>query len=309
MRKAFIDTLTELARKDKRVMCVIGDTGYSVFEDFEAEFGERFVNVGIAEQNFISFGAGLAAMGMKPYLYNVASFMTLRSMEQIVLDICYQENPVVMIAVGGGYAYGTGGPTHHAMMDIAMMREIPNMTVVCPADPIEMREVMLKSILYNKPLYIRIGRNTDPIIHKNNIKLEIGKALLLKEGEDGVIFATGTMVKEALIIHEKLCGHGFRLKVYSMHTIKPIDSECIIKNAGHMDYMVSLEEHSIIGGLGTAIKEILQDNDLKRVKFKAFGARDEFAPCTGDTKYLDSIEQLDAECIIDWFIEQKNKEE
>lgn len=132
MRTTFIHILTEMARKDEKIMCVIGDTGFSVFEDFEKEFGPRFVNVGIAEQNFVSFAAGLAAMGMKPYIYNVASFMTLRSMEQIMLDVCYQENPVVLIGVGGGFAYATAGPTHHALQDIAMMSAIPNMTVVCP---------------------------------------------------------------------------------------------------------------------------------------------------------------------------------
>ena len=132
MRKTFIDTLTEMAREDEKIMCVIGDTGFSVFEEFEKEFGSRFVNVGIAEQNFVSFGAGLAAMGMKPYLYNVVSFMTLRATEQIVLDVCYQENPVVLVGVGGGFAYATAGPTHHALQDIAIMSAIPNMTVVCP---------------------------------------------------------------------------------------------------------------------------------------------------------------------------------
>lgn len=286
MRKAFIDTLTDLARKDDRVMCVIGDTGFSVFEDFEHEFGDRFINVGIAEQNFVGVGAGLAAMGMKPYLYNVASFMTLRAMEEIVLDICYQENPVVLIAVGGGYAYGTGGPTHHAMMDIAMMREIPDMTVICPADPIEMREVMLQSISYNKPMYIRIGRNVDPVIHKQNIDFNIGKAIMMADGDDGVIFATGTVVKEAVKLCDELKKIGIYFRLYSMHTIKPIDFECIIENSKKYDLMISMEEHSIIGGLGTAIKEILVENDLCDIKFKAFAARDEFAPCTGSREYL-----------------------
>lgn len=187
MRKTFVDTLSEMARKDNRIMCVIGDTGFSVFEEFEREFGDRFVNVGIAEQNFVGFGAGLAAMGMKPYIYNVASFMVYRAFEEIELDVAYQNNPVVLVGVGGGHAYGTGGPTHHAYFDIAMMRLLPNMTVVCPGDPVEMREVMLRSKDYKHPMYIRIGRNTDPVVHTSGINLVIGKAIEMRKGDDAVL--------------------------------------------------------------------------------------------------------------------------
>lgn len=157
MRSTFINTLSEMSRHNDKIMCVIGDTGFSVFEEYEREFGERFVNVGIAEQNFVSFGAGLAAMGMKPYIYNVVSFMIYRAFEQIELDIAYQDNPVVIVGVGGGHAYGNAGPTHHAYFDIALMKELPNMTVVCPADPTEMREIMLQSENYNKPIYMMLG--------------------------------------------------------------------------------------------------------------------------------------------------------
>ena len=172
MRATFVNTLTELARSNDKIMCVIGDTGFSVFEEFEKEFKERFVNVGIAEQNFVSFGAGLSAMGMKPYLYNVVSFMTLRALEQIELDISYQENPVVLVGVGGGHAYGTAGPTHHAYYDLTTMCMLPNMAVVCPADPVEMEAVMRVSQTYDKPLYIRIGRSIDPIVHVKPISFE-----------------------------------------------------------------------------------------------------------------------------------------
>ena len=212
MRSTFINTLTEMARNNPKIICVIGDTGFSVFENFEKEFGERFVNVGIAEQNFVGFGAGLAAMGMRPYIYNVVSFMTLRSLEQIELDICYQENPVVLVGVGGGHAYGPAGPTHHAYFDIGIMRMMPNMTVVCPADPVEMRAVMLASENYREPLYIRIGRSVDPIIHKGEIDFQIGKALKMHEGTDGVLFAAGTMVKDALCVLKILEQRELRLR-------------------------------------------------------------------------------------------------
>lgn len=304
MRSTFINTLTEMARKDPKIMCVIGDTGFSVFENFEKEFGERFVNVGIAEQNFVSFGAGLAAMGMKPYIYNVVSFMTLRSLEQIELDICYQENPVVLVGVGGGHSYGPAGPTHHAYFDIGMMRMMPNMTVVCPADPVEMRAVMLASECYNKPLYIRIGRSVDPIIHEGEIDFYIGKALKMQEGTDGVLFATGTMVKDALQVLSLLQQKGIALTLYSMHTIKPLDEECVMEALTQYPAIFTLEEHSKIGGLGSAVEEILVSQMAnKNIKFRKFGFPDMFAPVTGSREYLNKLYGIDAESVAGQIIQ------
>lgn len=300
MRSTFINTLTEMARKNPKIMCIIGDTGFSVFENFEKEFGERFVNVGIAEQNFVSFGAGLAAMGMKPYIYNVVSFMTLRSLEQIELDICYQENPVVLVGVGGGHAYGPAGPTHHAYFDIGMMRMLPNMTVVCPADPVEMRAAMMASENYNKPLYIRIGRSVDPVIHKGEIDFQIGKALKMQEGTDGVLFATGTMVKDAVQALSILQEKGINLTLYSMHTIKPLDEECVRSAMDQYPAIFTLEEHSGIGGLGSAVEEILVSRMADRnTKFRKFGFPDTFAPVTGSREYLNQLYGLDAESVAE----------
>lgn len=296
MRATFINTLTEMARKDPRIMCVIGDTGFSVFEGFEEEFGNRFVNVGIAEQNFVGFGAGLAAMGMKPYLYNVVSFMTLRATEEIMLDICYQENPVVLVGVGGGYAYATAGPTHHALQDIATMTMMPNMTVVCPGDPVEMKELMLASEKYNKPLYIRIGRSVDPVVHKNPIKFEIGKSILMRDGTDGVIFATGTMLKDAMLTCELLETKGINMTLYSMHTIKPLDEQTILECAKKYPAIFTVEEHSLIGGLGAAVGNFLAQNmEWCNVRFKMFGIPDQFAPVTGTREYLNDLYGMSAE--------------
>lgn len=298
MRSAFINTLTELARKNDKVMCVIGDTGFSVFEAFEEEFGERFINAGIAEQNFVSVGAGLAAMGMKPYIYNVVSFMTLRGMEEIVLDVCYQDNPVVLVGVGGGHAYGPAGPTHHAYFDIAMMRMLPNMTVLCPADPVEMRAAMLASEIFDKPLYIRIGRSVDPVIHSGEISFEIGKAICVREGSDGVLFAAGTMVKDAVVACELLAQNGIHIALYSMHTIKPIDEALIQECMEKYPAIFTLEEHSANGGLGSAVGDVILENGNRRnVIFKKFGFPDIFAPVTGSREYLNAYYGLDAESV------------
>lgn len=301
MRSTFINTLTEMARKDDKIMCIIGDTGYSVFEDFEKEFGPRFVNVGIAEQNFVSFGAGLAAFGMKPYIYNVVSFMTLRGMEQILLDVCYQENPVVIVGVGGGFAYATAGPTHHALHDIAMMSEIPNLTVVCPGDPIEMRALMLETLSYDKPIYIRIGRSVDPIVHDKKIDFRIGKAIRMAYGDQATIYVTGVMLGEAAKAQRILTVKGFSVGLVSMHTIKPIDCEPIIDDLKNNRVIFTVEEHSVLGGLGDAIGRVILENAaIYRVKgFRKFGVEDEFAPVTGTRDYLDALYGLDSKSLTE----------
>lgn len=288
MRNTFVETLSEMARDDERIICVIGDTGFSVFESFEKEFVFRFVNVGIAEQNFVGFGAGLAAMGMKPYLYNVVSFMTLRAMEQIVLDVAYQENPVVLVGVGGGHAYGNAGPTHHAYFDIAMMRMLPNMTVVCPADPMEMRAVMLASKDYEKPLYIRIGRSVDPVVHEKEISFVFGKLIPMRDGGDGALLATGTMVKDALKVQKMLEQQGVDIAVYSVPTIKPMDEMEICDLAKTQKAIFTLEEGTVRGGLGSAVMEILFCKTDRQSKFHAFGFSDEFAPFAGSREYLNA---------------------
>jgi len=299
MRKTFVDTLTKLARQDNKIMLVIGDTGFSVFEAFEREFGERFVNVGIAEQNFISFSAGLAAMGYKPFAYNVVSFMTMRSMEQIFLDVCYQENPVVMVGVGGGFAYGPAGPTHHSLSDIAMMCAIPNLQVICPCDPVEMEEAVICASQTKVPMYIRIGRSIDPVVHTRKIDFKIGKAVEIRPGKDIAIFAAGTMVKDALSVCDLLEAEGISASLYSMHTIKPLDYDTISECADKYDALFTIEEHSVVGGLGAKAAAYLKESVNSSVKFKAFAVRDEFAPVTGSREYLLKLNGLDPQSITD----------
>ncbi len=310
MRATFINTLTEMAREDERIMCVIGDTGFSVFESFEKEFGPRFVNVGIAEQNFVSFGAGLAAMGLKPYIYNVASFMTLRGMEQVFLDVCYQENPVVLVGVGGGFAYSTAGPTHHAIHDIAMMSEIPNLTVVCPGDPVEMKALMLETRDYGKPIYIRIGRSVDPVVHCGDIDFKIGKAIKMKQGEQATLYVTGVMLKTAVEAQSILASKGLSVGLISMPTIKPIDESPIIEDLIKGRFIFTLEEHSVLGGLGDAVGRVILNNLCYDARgFLKFGIKDEFAPVTGSREYLDSLYGLSPNVIanrIETSLKDKN---
>ena len=189
---------------------------------------------------------------------------------------------------GGGHAYGTAGPTHHSYFDIAMMRLLPHMTVVCPADPVEMKAVMLASQNYGKPMYIRIGRSVDPIIHKDPIDFQIGKAIKMIDGFDAVIFACGTMVKDAIKACELLRGNGISVALYSIPTIKPIDKETIV-SAFNFPAIFTLEEHSINGGLGSAVGDIILLEGRKKIIFKKLGFPDTFAPVTGTRDYLNSI--------------------
>ena len=285
MRSTFVQTISRLAREDPKVMLVIGDTGFSVMEPFEAEFGPRFVNVGIAEQSFVSFAAGLAAAGMKPFAYNVVSFMTLRSAEQIMLDVCYQENPVILVGVGGGFAYGSAGPTHHALQDIAMMRTFPNMDVYCPADPAEMEAVMMTAYRRQLPAYIRIGRSVDAPIHQGTVDAPVEKAISLAQGRDIAILACGTILREAVQVTSLLEEQGCPVTLYSVPRVQPLDEETVLACAVGHRAVFTMEEHGITGGLGSAVAELLAERGERPAVFHRYGVPDSFAMVTGSREY------------------------
>lgn len=285
MRSTFVQTMARLAREDPKVMLVIGDTGFSVMEPFEAEFGPRFVNVGIAEQSFVSFAAGLAAAGMKPFAYNVVSFMTLRSAEQIMLDVCYQENPVILVGVGGGFAYGTAGPTHHALQDIAMMRAFPNIDVYCPADPAEMEAVMLTAYRRQRPAYIRIGRSVDAPIHQGPVAEPVEKAIPLAHGTDLAILACGTILREAVQAQKLLEERGCSVTLYSVPRVQPLDEEAVLACAAGHRAVFTMEEHGVTGGLGSAVAELLMERGQRPAVFHRYGVLDSFAMLTGSRDY------------------------
>lgn len=285
MRSTFIQTMCRLAREDPKVMLIIGDTGFSVMEPFEAEFGPRFVNVGIAEQSFISFSAGLAATGMKPFAYNVVSFMTLRSAEQILLDVCYQENPVILVGVGGGFAYGTAGPTHHSLQDIAMMRAFPNIDVYCPADPAEMEAVMLTAYRRERPAYIRIGRSVDAPIHRQAVDTPVQRVIPLSQGTDIAILACGTILREAVEASRLLEQMGCSVTLYSVPCVKPLDGKTILACADGHRALFTMEEHGVTGGLGSAVAELLMEHGWHCPVFHRYGIPDSFAMVTGTREY------------------------
>jgi len=299
MRTAFINTLHALAEQDKRVMLLSGDIGFSVLEKFQKEFSDRFLNMGISEANMIGVAAGLALCGMKPYVYSIIPFVTMRCFEQIRNDLCYQNVDVKIVGTGGGLSYGNLGPTHHAREDIAIMRALPNIIVTCPGDPIETELIVRESLKLNGPLYIRLGRGSEPIAHKEKPKLRIGKGIALKEGDDIAIVATGNILNNALTAAGLLAEKGINARVISMHTIKPLDKEIVLAAANETKAIFTVEEHSIIGGLGSAVSEVLAESDSK-ILFKRIGLKDAFEKTVGNHEYLRKMNNLLPEDIAEF---------
>lgn len=297
MRKAFIKTLTELAEKDERVFLLTGDLGFRVFEDFAQKFPERFINCGVAEQNMIGVAAGLAMAGKKPYVYSIVPFVTLRCLEQIRNDLCYQNLDVKIIGVGGGFSYGTLGSTHSLLEDVAVLRSLPNMTILCPADLAQTEQLMIKSYQMKGPTFIRLMNLKEANNLDAKASLEIGWPLVLEEGKDGAVIATGLEVHSCLEAVRKLKDSGLRFKLINVHTLKPIDKGRLLAEIKGIKNVFTVEEHSIIGGLGGAVAEILAESDWQG-NFKIIGIPDEYLSGIGSPDYLREKYLLGAEQIV-----------
>lgn len=283
MRKTFINTLIDLARKDKDIVLITPDMGFSVLEPFFDEFPERAINCGIAEQNAVSIASGLALMGKKPYVYTIIPFLTGRAYEQVRLEVAYMNTNVKLIGIGAGFTYGAAGATHHAIEDISLMRTLPNMTVCCPGDNNEAEQIIRETVKNNKPMYIRIGRHNRGIFDNNTI--EIGKASIIEKGEDIAIISTSNMLPDAYDYCQKLKSEGRKPYLISMHTIKPLDKECLLSLINKGVEIQTMEEHSVIGGLGSAVAEVIAESG-KGIKFKRIGIPDEFSHFIGSQKYI-----------------------
>jgi len=276
MRSAFAQELADLAASDERVILLIGDIGNHMFDDYQEKFPSRFINCGIAEANMVSMAAGLAICGMRPFIYTFTAFDTARCFEQIRVDLCYQNLPVVILGLGGGLTYAPLGPTHYICEDIAILRSLPNMTVLCPGDAIEVRCSIKEAMKQNGPVYIRIGKKNEPVVHKETPEFQIGKAITCKSGNDVCIITTGTILPNALKARELLERKKISAQVVHFHTIKPLDLTTLSTVFSQFDLVVTLEEHSLIGGLGSAVAEWFVDNSTRRVKLLRLGTRDEF---------------------------------
>lgn len=287
MRSAFINTFTKLARANRDIFLLTADLGFSVIEGFQREFPRRFFNIGVAEANMAGIAAGLALSGKTVFMYSIVPFATMRCFEQIRNDICMQDLKVRIIGAGGGLCYGNAGPTHHSIEDIAIMRSLPNMAVICPGDPLETELAVKATEGRNGPVYIRLGKSREPAVHSGIKGFKIGKGILIRKGGDVAVIATGNMLHTSLEVAERLRSKGIGVSLISMHTVKPIDKDIIRKVALNTKAVFTIEEHSIIGGLGSAVSEVLAEG-RRKVYFKRIGLLDAYPKDIGSQGYLRS---------------------
>jgi len=285
MRAALDAALNEAAKNDKNLVVVVGDVSPAALGMFTKNYPERFINVGVAEANMTSMAAGLALTGKKPFLFTIATFMTMRSYEQIRDDICFQNLNVKIIGGGGGFVYSTLGATHHALEDYAIMRVLPHMTVVVPADPLEAKKAVHALVEHTGPAYLRLGRSGDASIYNRDYEFQLGKGVFLREGNDVAIISTGSILKNVLLAAEELAKEGIEARVVNMHTIKPLDIAKILAAASEIGRILVVEEHQATGGLGSAVAEVLADNGLSLV-FRRLGVADVFLHAYGSRDYL-----------------------
>jgi len=287
MRKTCLDMVYELAKNDHRIFFIGSDLGIGTLQQFKEELSDRFFIEGVSEANIIGLAAGLAMEGKIPYVNTIATFITRRCFEQNVIDLGLHKANVRLIGNGGGLVYAPLGPTHQAIDDIAIMRTIPNMTVIAPADADEMKRMMPLTVDHEGPIYIRLAKGYDPIVTNDKLPFEIGKAVKMREGKDALIVSTGITLKIALKASEELSTIGIEAAILHMPTVKPMDIKALIDLATPVKAIVTLEEHTILGGLGSSVAEVILEMGLDSVKkFKRIGIPDVFAEGYGSQDNL-----------------------
>jgi transketolase len=285
MRSLLNKILLEIAEKNEHLYMIVADIGYGEVERFAQRFPDRFVNVGVSEQNMADVACGVALEGNIAITYTIANFSTLRCLEQIRNDVCYHRANVKIVSVGGGVAYGALGISHHATEDLAIMRSLPDMVVIAPADFAEAGAAIRAMIEYQGPVYFRCGRKNEPPLHTAAIDFRIGKAIRVCEGSDITLISTGTVSYRVMQAAELLKTRGIRARMLSMHTIKPLDVEAVLAAARETEAMVTVEEHTILGGLGGAVAEVLAESGVG-IPFKRIGLPDTYVHVVGSQHWL-----------------------
>ncbi len=298
MRAAFFRALLESAERDDRIALVVGDLGFSVVEAFAEKFPSRFVNSGVAEQNMMGLAAGMALCGKIVFVYSIANFPTFRCLEQIRNDICYHNADVKIVAVGGGFAYGSLGFSHHATEDLALMRALPNMTVLAPGDPVEVEWATRAIIERAGPCYLRLGRVGEPQVHQPNAQFELGKAATVSSGRDITLISTGTMLQTIVRVAQRLADRGVAARVLSMHTLKPLDADAVRSAAAETLAVITVEEHSETGGLGSAVAEVLCSGQRSSVHMQRIAIPSVFSTVAGTQEHLRGVYGLTVDGIL-----------
>lgn len=273
MRTAYLDTLYDLASKDKRVYALISDNGAIVYDKYRQDLASQYLNLGISEANMLGMAAGMASCGKIPFAYTIGAFLAYRAFEFIRNDICLQRQNVKIVGTGAGEVYSALGPTHHSTEDLGGLRAMPNLTILCPASPIEVRKATVAAYEYDGPIYLRLGTNREPEIYQEDYMFKIGKGVTLKKGSDVTIIGTGSILKDILDAAELLQKEGISIRVINLHTIKPIDRDIILQAAEETRRIVTVEDHNVTGGLGSAVAEVIAESG-EGIAFKRIGLLD-----------------------------------
>lgn len=273
MRNAYIKELYELAKEDSNVLGINADNGAIVYDDFRRDFPKQYMNFGIAEANMVAAAAGMASRGKIPFIYTISAFLAYRALEFIRNDVCYQKQNVKIVGIGSGCAYANLGPTHQTTEDLSVLRAMPGLTIFSPASPLEAKKATRAAYGLDGPVYLRLGRNGEPEIYEKDYDFVPGKGVILHEGRDVTLIGTGGILLDVLEATKALEKRGISVRVINMHTIKPLDEEIIQKAAEETKTIVTVEEHSIYGGLGGAVAEVLAEYG-KNVRFRRIGLTD-----------------------------------
>ena len=293
MRDTFVRTLLALAKEDPNIELMTGDLGFGVLKPFWEQLPDQFVNAGIAEQNMTAAAAGMALAGKTVFTYSIGNFPTLRCLEQIRNDCAYHNANVKIVCIGGGFVYGALGMSHQATEDIAVMRALPGVAVLCPGDTAE-AEVATKAIAaWPGTCYLRLGRGGEMRIHDRIEDFQIGKAIQLHDGQRVAILSTGAIFEEVAGAETILTEHGIHPAVYTFPTVKPIDRDVIARCAADFDLVVTVEEHNLAGGFGSAVAEVMAELPVHG-RLLRVGIHDTYCALVGDQKYLRSQFGLDA---------------
>lgn len=298
MRDTFVRTLVELAKENKNIELITGDLGFGVLKPYYETVPDQFTNAGIAEQNMTTVAAGMALEGKIVFTYSIGNFPTLRCLEQIRNDCAYHHANVKVVCVGGGFVYGSLGMSHHATEDLAILRALPDVVVMAPADLVEAEECTKALATYSGTAYLRLGRGGEKRIHDSIEDFQIGKAIKVHGGEKIAIFSTGAIFEEVTVAYDKLVERGYSPAVYTFPTIKPIDIETIEEVAKNFKLIVTCEEHNIVGGFGGAVAAVIAEMKFKKAVLMRIGINDEYAIRVGNQKYLREQYNIDAESIV-----------
>lgn len=299
MRNAFVSELIELAATDPRILLITGDLGFGVFEEFARRYPRQFLNAGVAEQNMTGLATGLALEGRIVFTYSIANFPSLRCLEQIRNDAAYHDANVKVVSIGSGFSYGPLGVSHHATEDITILRSLPGLTVVSPGDEWEVRQSTRALVATPGTCYLRLDKSKAPQTHRAEDIFQIGVARLVRQGEDVTIAVTGGILGVALEAAAELASsHGLEARILSIHTVKPLDTAALVAAARETGGLITLEEHTVEGGLGGAVAESLLELGVIPRAFLRIGLRAGFSCAVGGQSYLRTLYGLDKASVV-----------